>query len=96
MSNLKRKLNALTLSDKMKIINEIDKGMQKKNQIAADFGYQLYINLLIRTCGLSYRNAANMCVLRRARQKKCIALCKSWKTSWIMNFLKSLRCPYVQ
>ena len=38
MSNLKRKLNALTLSDKLKIINEIDKGVQKKNQIAADFG----------------------------------------------------------
>ena len=38
MSNLKRKLNTLTLSDKLKIINEIDKGVQKKNQIAADFG----------------------------------------------------------
>jgi len=31
MSNLKRKLNALTLSDKLKIINEIEKSVQKKN-----------------------------------------------------------------
>jgi len=38
MSNLKRKLNALMLPDKLKIINEIDKGVQKKNQVAADFG----------------------------------------------------------
>ena len=74
MSNLKRKLNALTSLDKLKIIKEIDKDEQKKNQMAADFGYQLYTNLLIRTCGLSYRNAANMCVLRRARQMKCMAL----------------------
>ena len=38
MSNLKRKLNALTLLDKLKIINEIHKGVLKKNQIAANFG----------------------------------------------------------
>ena len=39
MSNLKRKLNAPTLSDKLKIINEIDKGVQKKNQIARILGF---------------------------------------------------------
>ena len=38
MSNLKRKLNALTLSDKLKIINEIENDVQKKNKITADFG----------------------------------------------------------
>ena len=37
MSNLKIKLSTQTLSDKLKMINEIDKCVKKKNQIASDF-----------------------------------------------------------
>lgn len=38
MSYQKRKLNTISLSDKVRLISEIDKGIKKKKVIAADFG----------------------------------------------------------
>lgn len=51
MSDRKRKLNVLSLSDKVRFISDVDKGVKKKKELAADFGILPNIlSTIIKTC----------------------------------------------
>ena len=72
MSAQKRKLNALTLSDKIKLISEVDKGLKKKKDIAADFGIpQSTLSTIIKNREEIMKNTENGVQNDRKRFKVC-------------------------
>lgn len=54
LSGAKRKINALSLSDYVQLLFEIDKGMKKKIDIAAEFGITFIIFLIFHNLSFLY------------------------------------------
>lgn len=72
MSDQKRKLNTLLLSDKVRLISEIDKGVKKKKDIAADFGIPpSTLSTIIKNRKEILKKAENGVTNDRKRFKTC-------------------------
>lgn len=72
MSGVKRKLNTLSLSDKLRLISEIDKGGKKKKVIAAEFGIPANtLSTILKNRGEILKKAEDGACNERKRFKTC-------------------------
>ncbi|KAF2893741.1 hypothetical protein ILUMI_12435 [Ignelater luminosus] len=72
MSGAKRKLNTLSLSDKVRLISEVDKGVRKKKEIAAEIGIpQNTLSTILKNREEILRKAEDGVPNNRKRFKAC-------------------------